>query len=83
MAKGVALSHFNTTMEIEQATGLLSRALAIFKQIDDVRGVSACLLRMAGTRSSFTLVFNFLTLIWIVLNIYTGPHTCQSRKISP
>lgn len=51
MAKGVALSHFNTTLDIEQATALLSKALAIFKQIDDVRGVSACLLRMAGVSS--------------------------------
>ena len=48
MAKGVALSHLSTAMEVEQATVLLPKALAIFKQIDDVRGVSACLLRMAG-----------------------------------
>lgn len=48
MAKGVALSHFNTQAESDQATALLSKALAVFKEINDVRGTSACLLRMAG-----------------------------------
>lgn len=49
MAKGVSLSHLSTPKELEEAHNLLTKALTLFRQLDDVRGVSACLLKIAGT----------------------------------